>query len=435
MRNYFIMDRFRLAALELNQIGPFGKILLEFPDKPTGLEGKAEIQILTGENGSGKSTVLEMLAACLSKAGTHYSHRFRTNTPEQSVNLITSNGHFNIIQSSKDPVNNYKVGDTSLLDELFWKPYQNYPQARFGMAFFTYSGYRQVDLNGVISGIQEITEHPFAGVFDFRRANQDGLILQWIANTIAAEAIAIKQHETVEAEQRRNAIVQLAKAVGHVIGQELSFKLETRPFTVKTILGNEILDFEQLPDGVKSILSWMADLLMRMDRVKWMMDIPPLERNFILLLDEIEVHMHPAWQRRILPAVQTLFPNAQIFISTHSPFVVGSVDGAWIHKLVKSNGDSRLAEGFPICSEDAQSYRYWLSQAFDVHAEYGLETETDLLQFYMLRDKLLAGNNGITQESFLVHAQALADQSAEMRQIMEFELKQVNRRLNAQLTL
>ena len=104
----------------------------------------------------------------------------------------------------------------------------------------------------------------------------------------------------------------------------------------------------------------MADLLMLIDRVKLEYDTPVFERNFILFLDEIEVHMHPAWQRKILPAVQKLFPNAQIFISTHSPFVVGSVDGAWIHKLVKPNGDSQLAEGFPVLSEDARSYQYWL---------------------------------------------------------------------------
>ncbi|MBK7937436.1 MAG: ATP-binding protein [Lewinellaceae bacterium] len=52
---------------------------------------------------------------------------------------------------------------------------------------------------------------------------------------------------------------------------------------------------------------------------KWENDTPVFERNFILFLDEIEVHLHPAWQRKILPAVQKLFPNAQIFISTHSP--------------------------------------------------------------------------------------------------------------------
>ena len=42
------------------------------------------------------------------------------------------------------------------------------------------------------------------------------------------------------------------------------------------------------------IISWMADLLIRMDRVKWVDDIPVFERNFILFLDEIEVHLHPA---------------------------------------------------------------------------------------------------------------------------------------------
>ena len=60
---------------------------------------------------------------------------------------------------------------------------------------------------------------------------------------------------------------------------------------------------------------------------------PIIEKNLILFLDEIEVHLHPAWQRKVLPVVQKLFKNSQIFISTHSPFVVNSVDDAWVYKL------------------------------------------------------------------------------------------------------
>ena len=197
----------------------------------------------------------------------------------------------------------------------------------------------------------------------------------------------------------------------------------------------ETLDFNLLPDGLKSIVSWIADLLMRMDRVYWENDLPVFERSFILFLDEIEVHMHPAWQRKILPAAQRLFPNAQIFVSTHSPFVVGSVDGAWIHKLVKPNGDSQLAEGYPKISEDAKSYGYWLNEVFGIRTQFGPEVQHSFDAFYALRNRVLQHENGTTTEQFLHSGRALANQSSELNQIIEMEIRQVNRRLGLQLSL
>jgi predicted ATP-binding protein involved in virulence len=221
----------------------------------------------------------------------------------------------------------------------------------YSFVLFAYSGYRQVS-NAQINGIQEINEHPLNGALQFQRASEPQILLQWIANTIAAEAIAVAQKEQEEAANRRKSIAMLEEAISSIIQKKIAFRLETKPYSVRIELEGERLDFNQLPDGLKSIISWLGDLLMRMDRLAWKDDTPALERNFILFLDEIEVHLHPDWQRKILPAIQFLFPNAQIFISTHSPFVVGSVDDAWVYKLVKPNGDSHLAEGFPVLSKD-----------------------------------------------------------------------------------
>ncbi len=69
-----------------------------------------------------------------------------------------------------------------------------------------------------------------------------------------------------------------------------------------------------------------------------------LDRNFILFLDEIEIHLHPSWQRKILPVVQNLFRNGQIFIATHSPLVVASVSDAWVYKLSRVNGKMQVSE-------------------------------------------------------------------------------------------
>jgi len=82
-------------------------------------------------------------------------------------------------------------------------------------------------------------------------------------------------------------------------------------------INNENLEIDILPDGLKSIISWITDLFIRMERIPWTDHNNILDKHFILLLDEIEIHLHPSWQRKILPVVQSLFKNAQIFIATH----------------------------------------------------------------------------------------------------------------------
>ena len=64
------------------------------------------------------------------------------------------------------------------------------------------------------------------------------------------------------------------------------------------------------------------------------------EKPAILLIDEIENHLHPTWQRRVIPALLKHFPGLQIFATTHSPFVVAGLKAGQVHLLKRNeNGD------------------------------------------------------------------------------------------------
>ena len=58
----------------------------------------------------------------------------------------------------------------------------------------------------------------------------------------------------------------------------------------------------------------------------------------ILLIDEIENHLHPTWQRRVIPALRKCFPRLQIFATTHSPFVVAGLKRGQVHRLYREKG-------------------------------------------------------------------------------------------------
>ena len=209
-----------------------------------------------------------------------------------------------------------------------------------------------------------------------------------------------------------------------IINQSVLFDIDDN-FDVLLEIDKLSLPFDVMPDGLKSMTLWLGDLLMRMDRIKWKDDLPIFERNFILFLDEIEVHLHPAWQRKILPVVQKLFKNAQIFISTHSPFVVGSVDGAWVHKL-KKDGAYAVLDGEPVLSEDGKSVRRILDETFGISQQYGIDVEKDLKRFREFRQNIMMGYEYNTDE-FNELVKHLASQSAELEQMMGMEINQLKR--------
>lgn len=427
------MDNFRISRLEVNNIGPFGHLMMDFPEKPAGMSDRAEIHILTGENGTGKTTVLEMLVlgVKLNPSDPFSSNKFRFSDDRSSAKIeFGEHGGFFQFRRNMDPsMMTFGPGH-------FANSFHNYHFSNskpYSTAFFAYSGYRRIEQIR-ISGIEEIRDHPFSDVLSFAVSVKPKTILQWIANTITKEALAKNQSDTDSAKRFRGAIANLEKVISDIIEKPVRFLLKYDPLDIIVEVAYETLDFNLLPDGLKSIVSWIADLLMRMDRVKWENGTPVFERNFILFLDEIEVHLHPAWQRKILPAVQKLFPNAQIFISTHSPFVVGSVDGAWIHKFVKPNGDSQLA-GDPILSEDAKSFRYWLDEVFDIKKEFGEGAQRQLDRFYELRNRLLVNGTAQEREEFTRIAADLSSQSREMESIISLELRQLNKRIQEPLEI
>ena len=88
--------------------------------------------------------------------------------------------------------------------------------------------------------------------------------------------------------------------------------------------GDSTFDIEQLSAGERATLLLVADLTMRLVTANPGL-ADPLQGSGIVLIDEIESHLHPAWQRAILPGLQRTFPGVQFIVSTHSPQVLGKV--------------------------------------------------------------------------------------------------------------
>ena len=81
--------------------------------------------------------------------------------------------------------------------------------------------------------------------------------------------------------------------------------------------------YEDLGFGYQSMMSWMIDFCKRMFE-RYPKSENPLAESAIALVDEIDLHLHPQWQRNVIPYLSRTFPNTQFFVTTHSPMVLQS---------------------------------------------------------------------------------------------------------------
>ena len=95
--------------------------------------------------------------------------------------------------------------------------------------------------------------------------------------------------------------------------------------------GDVTLPIQTLSDGERGVLALVLDLTRRLAQANPEMDDPAAEAGAVVLIDEIELHLHPSWQRRIVGNLEETFPKCQFIATTHSPQAIGEVEHDRIH--------------------------------------------------------------------------------------------------------
>jgi len=132
-----------------------------------------------------------------------------------------------------------------------------------------------------------------------------------------------------------------------------NLRVEEREFNVKTSeksslvidKDNKTFNLKQLSDGEKIIILMVSDIAHRLSIANHQID-NALKGYGIVLIDEIDLHLHPAWQRAIIPCLQKTFPNIQFFITTHSPQILSEIEN---HKVF-------IIENFKIVNQTPKTY-------------------------------------------------------------------------------
>lgn len=139
------------------------------------------------------------------------------------------------------------------------------------------------------------------------------------------------------------------KAITTFLPEFSNISVKRNPLRMEVTKADEKYRVDQMSDGEKCLFALIGDLARRLAIANPARE-NALQGEGIVLIDEIDLHLHPAWQRRVIKQLTDTFPNCQFIVSTHSPQVFGEVDAQcirrlsveFLHGLVASTPDQAL---------------------------------------------------------------------------------------------
>lgn len=153
----------------------------------------------------------------------------------------------------------------------------------------------------------------------------------------------------------------------------LDFDQENK-YSFKIVMGEQKFGFNEMSDGFKAAINIVSDLILKMQHGGKLSDA--YQKEGIVLIDEIETHLHLELQRIIMPFLTKTFPNIQFIVTTHSPFVLNSMPDAVAFDLEHRKVLDDLTE----YSYESLAEGYFGVRTPSSYAEMQLETLKSLLE-------------------------------------------------------
>jgi predicted ATP-binding protein involved in virulence len=153
-----------------------------------------------------------------------------------------------------------------------------------------------------------------------------------------------RNREDLENEERAEGrkepdpmMVAIRQAIGSFLDTLEDIRVRRRdPLRMIVTKNDQELRIEQLSDGEKCLLAMIGDLARRLAIANEYESWNPLEGEGVVLIDEVDLHLHPQWQRMILPRLMETFPNCQFIVTTHSPQILGELKSEHVIRLMET---------------------------------------------------------------------------------------------------
>lgn len=266
-------------------------------------ENERQHLLLTGKNGSGKTTLLLAI--------------------KKYLTAINDGALARMIQQYSDGLE-LDFNDVSDLDE-------QYQKGNFITAYFPADRSIRIEKP---RGVEDVKLDTF-----YRITDEPGtVLLKYMVHLKTQQAYARNEGDVENADRIQRWFERFEEALRVLLDDEsilLEYSYKEYDFKIAQA-GREAFAFDELSDGYSSVIRIVSDLILRMDH-NWLIDneLSHYEVEGIVLIDELETHLHIELQKKILPFLTSFFPRIQFIVSTHSPYILNSISNAKVYDLEK----------------------------------------------------------------------------------------------------
>ena len=311
------MDELYITRLQIEKVRHLKNITI-----PIGKDEKKHL-IITGKNGSGKTSLLDALAAFLEK---EITGEFLDGVEklEEVWKKVTADSPAPYLPGQSEESGQEKID--AELNHTFPESRKIFYSGKCVLAYYKADRIFYASLPAHVEKVNlkdlyEINETP----------RQD--FVKYLLDLKMTEALAVSGGKTEKAEQIREWFARLESLLRKIFEDDtltLEFDEETFRFFIH-MSGREKFDFNSMSSGYSAIWDIVADLMLRMEKQSqrtFRFDMPG-----IVLIDEIETHLHLELQKKIMEILTGIFPNVQFIVTTHSPFILNSLENVVIYDL------------------------------------------------------------------------------------------------------
>ncbi len=295
--------------------------------------------IITGKNGSGKTVLLDAIATYIYRQiGAGDVRELDVRVPVEERENIGQSDDWIIVQQSINQNRNNRIRayiEYFRMVEWGIDMETNFPlnsiNSLFEQGKFIVAHYK-AERSLAAWRPKHIEKVALKENYKISETSQEEF-LKYLVDMKMTEALAVASGKTEKVEKIREWFEKLQELLRRIFecnSLHLEFDEDTFKFNI-CMEGREKFDFNTLSSGYAAILDIVVGLIMRMEK--------QTNKTFdfhlpgIVLIDEIETHLHIEMQKNILELLTTVFPNIQFIVSTHSPFILNSLENTVIYDL------------------------------------------------------------------------------------------------------
>ncbi|MXV73392.1 ATP-binding protein [Candidatus Poribacteria bacterium] len=368
-----------LKSIHLKNVKCFSDIALSFEDENGGIR---KWTLLLAENGMGKSTLLKAIA--LVTAGSDAIAdllgepsdwvRSKTRGCEISAVLVTTEGEEREIRLQIAPEDTrtdvIRKNEQSLawLDKALKGKKEDYFVLGFGASrHLNAANSRRTKTSEFTNKRAQRVATLFNPDATTKPIDSWAMDLDYIGNGIALETV-------------RKVLSNLLPGIKfHRIDKQNGHLLFDTP--------DGIVPLHCLSDGYLAMAAWIGDLLFQVSEISGDSQEKPLTAKGLLLIDEVDLHLHPKRQRQLLSLLDKWLPNFQFVVTTHSPMAAQQAGEGELHYLMRERGKIRI---YPFSGNPKTLLLHQLvmSRAFGLDTDESKEVEDMKNRYRHLRDKV-----------------------------------------------